>query len=92
MKSRVAAYPKLKLIINELKTVHNHYPKIELINNTFKCNYLKTIKSMAVEPFQCHVVIDESKNKMQIKTPLSKKDLMALRDLNVTILGNAGHP
>ena len=79
---------KLKLIINELKTVHNHYPKIELINNTFKCNYLKTIKSMAVEPFQCHVVIDESKNKMQIKTPLSKKDLMALRDLNVTILGN----
>jgi len=79
---------KLKLILNELKVAQKQYPKVEFINNTFKCNYIKVIKHIVTDRLLCNVQIDEKRNKIQVKAQISKKEMSQLKELNVTILNN----
>lgn len=76
---------KFKLIINELKTTHRYFKRIEFHNNTFKCNYIKVLRTMITERLICEVWIDENKNKMQTKSNWTKKELQQLKDMNITV-------
>lgn len=77
---------KLKLILAELKTSQNIFDRIEFVNNTFKCNYSKILRASLSERLHCEVKIDESKNKIQVKTSLTKKEIQALREFNITLI------
>jgi hypothetical protein len=76
---------KFKLILSELKASQKHFLAVEFINNTFKCNYPKVLKAHVPDKMNCEVRIDESKNKVQFKQRLTKKELEAFRAMNVFI-------
>lgn len=77
---------KFKLILSELKSSQKMFEKIEFINNTFKFAYYKLLRTILNERMSCEVKIDESKNKVQIKQKLTKKELDAFKSLNIMIL------
>lgn len=77
---------KFKLIIAELRASQKMFERIEFVNNTFKCNPYKLLKGVLTERMGCEVKIDESKNKWQVRTKLSKKEIQGFKELNVTVL------
>lgn len=77
---------KFKLIMAELRSSQRMFERIEFVNNTFKCNCYKLLRLVIGERMSCEVKIDESKNKWQVKTKLTKKEIAALKDMNITVL------
>lgn len=77
---------KLKLILSELKVSQKNFERVEFVNNTFKCNYLKVLRGVITERLACEVRIDETRNKLQIKHKLTRKELDGFRQLNINIM------
>jgi hypothetical protein len=77
---------KLRNIISSFKTVPKTVKRIELLNNTFVCNPISVFKGAVLERSGVNIVLDLTSNKVLASIGNSRRDVEALKALNVDIL------
>lgn len=77
---------KLRNIISSFKTVPKTVKRIEIVNNTFVCNPILVFKAAVLERSGVLIVLDLTANKVLASLGNTRRDLEALRALNVDIL------
>lgn len=77
---------KLRNILSTFKAVPKNVRRIEMVGNTFVCNPVLVFKSAVTERSALLIVLDLSQNKLLCSVSHSKRDVEALKALNVEVL------